>query len=553
MRYKKVTKQKANGVVYTPEPLADFLAMQMYIALQNVDTERKVISILDPASGDGQLLCSMINVLQEAQPDALLVVDGYEIDSMVANQSEKLLKRLYPKVKVEIHNKDFFDEVTVIGKKYDYVISNPPYIRTQLISEDRKHYLQRVLGLNGRLDIYYAFVCAIRYVLKDSGVAGCITSNKFLSIKSGAVLRQYILNNYKLIGITDFGDTKLFDASVLPCVSVFSLGKTTNPTEVQFVSVYEQNRDCKGQKNNEERLCSSVFDKISEGGLCRLCDGRVFWIERGYLGTVNNAGAWCVKSENSQAWLKTIETNTWLLFSDIGKIRVGIKTTADRVFISDKWEKNLELLRPLITHHVAGQVKARSSSGWQVLYPHAIINGKKCAVNLNDYPLSKEYLIENYEVLSQRKYVIDANRNWYEIWVPQNPAVWSKPKIVFRDISEHPEFWLDETGAIVNGDCYWIEINDNLQKDVIYLALAVSNSKFIERYYDEVFNTKLYSGKRRFMSQYVERFPIPFLSAPGAQETIKEVKKILFHSHSGNIQKSLDRINELVPLMFGLE
>ena len=31
-----------------------------------------------------------------------------------------------------------------------------------------------------------------------------------------------------------------------------------------------------------------------------------------------------------------------------------------------------------------------------------------------------------------------------------------KAKIIFRDIVEHPTFWLDIDGTVVNGDCYWI-------------------------------------------------------------------------------------------------
>lgn len=66
--------------------------------------------------------------------------------------------------------------------------------------------------------------------------------------------------------------------------------------------------------------------------------------------------------------------------------------------------------------------------------------------------------------------------------MPQNPTSWQDRKIIFRDISEHPEFWLDDTGAIVNGDCYWIDINATTIDEIVYLALAVANSNFIEKF-----------------------------------------------------------------------
>ncbi len=174
-----------------------------------------------------------------------------------------------------------------------------------------------------------------------------------------------------------------------------------------------------------------------------------------------------------------------LHLSDIGKIRVGIKTTADNVFIGNDWtgeKAKIELLRPLITHRDAGQIVAKGKSTWKVLYTHTTVDGKKVAYDIDDYPESKSYLEQHYEQLAGRNYVIKAKRNWYEIWVPQNPDSWKNRKIVFRDISEKPEFWLDETGAIVNGDCYWIDIDSSVFEDTIYLALAVVNSSFIKKY-----------------------------------------------------------------------
>jgi len=100
--------------------------------------------------------------------------------------------------------------------------------------------------------------------------------------------------------------------------------------------------------------------------------------------------------------------------------------------------------------------------------------------------------------------------NGFEIWVPQNPSFWSQPKIIFRDISEHPTFWMDKEGTIVNGDCYWlINDNDNMPENILWLVLAVANSHFIEDFYDIKFQNKLYSNRRRFITQYVEQFPIP--------------------------------------------
>ena len=179
-----------------------------------------------------------------------------------------------------------------------------------------------------------------------------------------------------------------------------------------------------------------------------------------------------------------------------------------------------------------------------------IVIGFGAAYDIDNYPHAKEYLYQHYEQLSARSYVQKAHRNWYEIWVPQNPDSWKSRKIVFRDISETPQFWLDESGAIVNGDCYWIEINSDVSEDMVYLTLAVVNSRFIEKYYDTKFHTKLYSGKRRFMTQYVEDFPLPSLDNPYAQKAIDVVKQIISGLSSEEESRSIHILNSLVDSMF---
>lgn len=388
----------------------------------------------------------------------------------------------------------------------------------------------------------------MKKILSDDGISGYITSNKFFTIKSGSSVRDFMIGNYKIHSIVDFGDTKLFDASVLPCIIVFSNGRTTNPEEVNFTSIYES-------KNSTSPSSSivSIFDSINKEGLYSLEDGRVFDYCQGHLHDVSKGALWVIASKERKKWLTTVESNTWLHLSDIGKIRVGIKTTADNVFIGNDWtgeKAKIELLRPLITHRDAGQIVAKGKSTWKVLYTHTTVDGKKVAYDIDDYPESKSYLEQHYEQLAGRNYVIKAKRNWYEIWVPQNPDSWKNRKIVFRDISEKPEFWLDETGAIVNGDCYWIDIDSSVFEDTIYLALAVVNSSFIKKYYDAKFNTKLYSGKRRYMTQYVEQFPIPNPNTDEAREAINLVKKIIAGCSEAETTRYMNSINKLTEQMF---
>lgn len=542
MRYSNTGKNKKNGVVYTPTEMADYVAFEMLKYKRN-GFERS-IDILDPAVGKGELLISMINAVKKNGLPIKAV--GYETDEVVATKTQELLQDMYPEASIEIRTGDFLEAVeNNSAGKYDLVIANPPYIRTQIMGREKAQEIAERLNLAGRVDIYYAFLVYTKNVLKKDGISGYITSNKFMTIKAGNSVRNYMIQNYKIHHITDLGDTKLFTASVLPCIMIFSIGETKNKEEVAVTSVYQELTAVE-----ESTTVGNVFEAIYNEGLYDIPDGRVFKFQQGCLQSVELDTTWAISSDENKRWLDQIQSRTWMTLGDVGKIRVGIKTTADNVFIGDDWSgdnADLELLQPLITHRNAGQIVANNQNQWQVLYTHTTINGKKVAYDIQQYPKSKAYLMQHFDQLDGRNYVKKANRNWYEIWVPQNPDAWKHRKIVFRDISEKPQFWLDETGAIVNGDCYWIDINPDVTEEVVYLALAVANSPFIEKFYDVKFNNKLYSGKRRYQTQYVEQFPIPYYNSELAQKAISLVKKILAdgaESASNGDKKELDLLVE---------
>lgn len=259
---------------------------------------------------------------------------------------------------------------------------------------------------------------------------------------------------------------------------------------------------------------------------------------------------WVIGDKEQDRWLEKVNQNTWKTFDEIGKVRVGIKTTADNIFLFNKDAKSvdIELIKELITHRNAGCYLANNKISWSVLYPHKSINGKKTVIDIDLYPKTKSYLLEHFDQLNNRNYIKKAKRKWYEIWVPQNPALWSHRKIVFRDITEFPQFWYVSEDAVVNGDCYWIDFNNTVSEEIIYLMLAVANSQFIVNFYDRKFNTKLYSSKRRFMTQYVEKFPLPDPTKKESLKIISIVKEILNSQNLDKTQKA--EIDSLVEKSF---
>jgi len=573
-RYKDVSIKKLNGATYTPKILSDFVAERI---IEATGKKKKVLRILDPAVGDGELLFSLLERLPTDKHQ--VEVYGFDTNIQAIDSTTQRLSRFFPTVSLHLSQGNFLDFVeqnydlngirdlfqqtlSEEPKYFDLIIANPPYVRTQIMGGHLAQNLARRFGLSGRVDLYYAFVLGISCVLKQDGIAGIIVSNRFMSTKSGASVRKAILKNFTLKHVWDLGDTKLFDAAVLPAVLlVKGKGKTETSgvplEEIKFTSIYEADLNAENEVRGEQPTVLDPITALSEQGLVKTKDERTFLVKHGQLDTgKGNNSNWRISTSENDDWLNTVSANTYAVFRDIGKVRVGVKTCADKIFIRSDWKvisKNTipELLFPLTTHHIARQFKpSKKDDQRYILYPHESLNGNRQVVELSKYPHSKKYLESHKQKLEARSYVLQAGRKWYEIWVPQDPGLWEQPKLVFRDISEKPTFWIDLDHSIVNGDCYWITCDDTSQNDLLWLAAAVANSTFIEDFYDRCFNNKLYAGRRRFITQYVEQFPLP--NPARQQALINKAKEIYHQIESNNVEMLCKELDQMVWSAFGL-
>lgn len=547
-RYSKVEASKSGGVTYTPAALADFVADQM-VRVASLPQDRPV-RVLDPAVGQGALLESLL-----ARIPGEVEVFGFDPDRAALAVAEDRLRSRFPRARLHLAAGSFLDEVSAgcagdlfdQRRHHDLIIANPPYVRTQIIGAANAQALATRFGLEGRVDLSFAFLLAIARALAPDGTAGVITSNRFMTTRAGEGIRAALTRDLALRHVFDLGDTKLFDAAVLPAVLIANARSGAARPAPLFTTIYE------GKAVAAASSAASPLDALHHAGPVAVPDGRTFTVEHGELHEdLDPAAVWRLTSPRRATWLNTVEAHSWGTFGDLGKIRVGVKTCADKVFIGRKWPESLELLRPLTTHRAARRYRAdRRTDTSRILYPHASVNGRRVAVDLAQYPASRAYLEAHRAQLESRTYVIEGGRQWFELWVPQNPADWQGPKLVFRDICERPTFWIDQEDTIVNGDCYWLKPVDPAS-DMLWLAVAVANSTFIERFYDRRFNNKLYSGRRRFITQYVEHFPLPDPHSDRAREIIR-CARLIYDQVDQPCATALEReVDALVWAAFGV-
>lgn len=553
-----VSKIKKTGATFTPSGLANFLATKL-ISLAKGEGKAN-LTVLDPACGDGSLLYA----INEVGKGVISNLVGYDTNQKYIENAKALL---VPDTKqLELSCRDFLavcpNNIDLFCTNYqhefvDMVIANPPYVRTQVLGAEKAQQLARDFNLSGRVDLYYPFLMAMTNALRKGGMLGVITSNRFLSTKSGGDIRRFLLENYDILEVIDLGDTKLFNAAVLPAIFIGRKKadkKAISKQVAEYTSIYEK-EDKEGAAVNVasiyEILNSKTAGHFSVNGIDYTC-------KRGLLKhSSDKSGVWQMSNREDNAWVETINKNASFRIKDRFKVRVGVKSCADNVFICQKWEEagiciEKELLKPMISQENMEAWHINKDSMKSILYPHYSVDGKRKVFDLTKYPNAASYLASHRKQLESRTYLIKSGRTWYEYWVPQNPALWNLPKVVFPDISVKPRFCYDDSGAVVNGNCYWICARTEEERQLLLLVEGVANSEVMIKYHDLCFNNKLYSGRRRYLTQYIEQYPMPNPQSDYAQDILKLVAKINLANDISERENLAKLINAKVKLAFGV-
>lgn len=522
---------KKTGATFTPPKLADYLSDK--IISYYGDLTNKVV--LDPACGNGSLLTS----IAKKTDFSVGTLVGFDTNNEFVEDSREILRNIGVEDYV-IENQDFLaisNEQTDLFSNNslenfaDVVIANPPYVRTQNLGGEKSRQLSKKFHLSGKVDLYYPFLVGMTNVLKFGGLLGVITSNRYLMTKSGADIRKLLLANYDILEVIDLGDTQLFDAAVLPAILIGrkkSIKTTLGESVCRFAKLYEGNEKVSG----DVQMVSSVYEILARevAGTYKI-GNKLFEYTTGILTLPSNTDdVWALANDEENRFLDIVRENTCFYIRDRFKVRVGIKSCADKVFLKSQWDASIlseqEMFKPLISRENIQRWSCDTSKLTKVLYPHYEKDGVRFVYDIDRFPKVKEYLLDNRCQLEGRKYLLAAGRKWYEMWVPQSPSMWNLPKIVFPDISVEAQFAYDESGAVVNGNCYWIAARTEEEKKLLLLLQGVANSDLMKKYHDLCFNNKLYSGRRRYLSQYVEKYPLPNPDSVYSQNIIKIVKEL---------------------------
>ena len=177
-------------------------------------------------------------------------------EKIIVKQKKERYKLKYKSDKGETEIKEISSEVAkellkldeFWSNKFDFIVGNPPYMgqkgNKRLFERFRnneywKNYYER------KQDIYYYFIIRGIDVLETGGKLGFITPPYWLTANAAGKLKQYIIDNSKLLKIFEFGNEKIFDdAQINGNIFIFAKIKSKN------IPIYVYEFDKKRRKFN---------------------------------------------------------------------------------------------------------------------------------------------------------------------------------------------------------------------------------------------------------------------------------------------------------------
>jgi type I restriction-modification system DNA methylase subunit len=187
---------------------------------------------------------------------------------------------------------------------FDAVIGNPPYVRQELLSDQKDYYKQKYKVYHGMADLYSYFIEKSLNLLNAKGIYGVIVANKWMRANYGEPLRKF-LKIQNIEEIIDFGDLPVFEsATTYPCILIVNKNNKTNeikitiPNTLKFSSlleyVYEHQKIIKQDLLNDNgwnlgsETEQNLLEKINNNGipLGRYVNKKIF---RGLLTGLNEA------------------------------------------------------------------------------------------------------------------------------------------------------------------------------------------------------------------------------------------------------------------------
>ncbi|MBO7052674.1 MAG: Eco57I restriction-modification methylase domain-containing protein [Prevotella sp.] len=367
---------------------------------------------------------------------------------------------------------------------FDVVIGNPPYVQLQSMGEMSDAYAKCGFETyNKGADLYCLFYEKGCKLLKEKGLLGFIASNKWLKINYGIQLRKYLSSDMNPLLLVDFPGVPVFeDATVDPQILIVE----------------------KSEYKGETFACS-IKQRIED--LAPIIDAN-------QISITFSEEPWTIRDNRISAILSKMDKCGLALKELPIEINYGIKTGYNDAFFIDEVKRreiveadkrSANLIYPLL--------RGRDITAWtsEKKPQYLICTLPSLSIDIDNYTAIKEHLLTFGKERLEQTGAKGARKKTSNKWFETQDTVsyfkeFSKPKIIYPNMTKYLPFSYDESGAVCNDKAFFMTCKDGSISPKF--LLAVLNSGLIKLWIRNVC-PELGEDRREVRKVYFEKMHVP--------------------------------------------
>lgn len=530
---------ESRGAFYTRPQVVEFI---LDLAGYTDDHPLYALRLLEPSCGGGSFLFPVVKRLlsawQKLQPhapnfnDLSNAIRAIELHRETFEETRLGVIKLLGQSGMSnsdaaaladcwLHQGDFL--LSPLDGEFDLVVGNPPYVRQELIPLVLlTEYRARYRTLYDRADLYVPFIERSLAQLVKGGKLAFICADRWMKNRYGGPLREVISKNFHLQYYIDMYDTPAFFTEVVayPAITIITREKPGVTRIAHRPVIAEQQLKELSDHLRAEKLHLGIKELI---------------------GVVGGTEPWILESSDQTAVIRRLE-NSFPSLEETGcKVGIGVATGADKAFIGNYDELDVEAdrkVRLVTTRDIrTGEVVW---TGQGVINPYRDEGG---LVQLEDYPRLSKYLNDRKDVIARRHCAQKTPDNWYKTIDRITPSLAYKPKLLIPDIKGEAHIVYEGGELYPHHNLYYVTSTEwNLH------ALQAVLLSAITRLFIATYSTKMRGGFLRFQAQYLRRIRLPMwrdvslssrenLIAAGLSRSIEQCNKAAFELYRLTVEE----------------
>jgi adenine-specific DNA-methyltransferase len=459
------------GFVSTPDAVVDIMIGKLFADKPPTPDS----TLLDPGCGPGAFIAGVLRWCKRNAETPPKIV-GYENEP---KRHAEAVARFRDVPAVKVLRQDF---LTAQDGPFDYVVGNPPYVPITELSESEKDtFRRRFATARGRFDLYLLFFEKALRLIGPNGRLVFITPEKFLYVNTAESLRR-ILANYHVREIELLNEETFGDLVTYPTIT--TLDEATADRRVTTMILRDGSRRCVVFPQDGSSLQPLAYGELASA-----------------------------------------ITATLPLQEVCLRISCGVATGLDSVFVQKTKTLNTECARyafPTLSGRdlFTGRTDLRSDKSMLIPYDE---NGR--LLPLQSLGGLRTYLSKAEVQTKLKARTCVSRKPWHAFHdsVPLRDIL--RPKLLCKDITAAPHFWIDCEGSIVpRHSVYYIVPKDSSKlKELQHFLNGPQAKQWLRANCQHAAN-----GFLRLQSSILKRLPVPVSLATNLGSSNIETKEESF-------------------------